>query len=181
MSQPGRAQSYDWTVSHQGEFMPKSTFQQIPPEKQERVLREAARLFAERGFSQADVAELAARAGVSKGSLYTYFENKEALYLHVCRDGLARSRRAVYGGLRPEWELGRKLEHILHRGVAFAQSHPEYVALYINLSAAGMDQFADRLSREVEKFTADLLKSMLRQARDQGQLRPDLDVDLTPF
>jgi len=110
--------------------MAKSAFEQIPQEKRRRVLTEAAQLFAERGFSATDVAELASRAGVSKGSLYNYFESKEDLYLHVCKDGLAQSRRAVYGGMDPEWDIYKKIsldvekytaDHLkdqIHRGQA---------------------------------------------------------------
>ena len=161
--------------------VPKSTFSHIPPEKQERVLRTAALLFAERGFNQADMAELATRAGVSKGSLYTYFESKEDLYLYVCREGMSRARQEIYSQFCEEWDLAYKLEYIMRRGMAFAQDNPEYVALYINLASAGMDQFSRQLSRDVEHFAADKLKAMLRQAVERGQACPDLDVDLIAF
>ena len=45
--------------------MPKATFFKIAEDKRERFLREAATLFAERGYNQTDVAELARRAGVA--------------------------------------------------------------------------------------------------------------------
>jgi AcrR family transcriptional regulator len=161
--------------------MPKATFDLIAPEKRERVLGEAARLFAERGYNQTDMAELAARAGVAKGSLYNYFTSKEDLYIHVCRDGLERSRRAVYGDLDPEWDIYHQIEHIFKQGVAFARAHPAYVILYLNVSSPGMEGFADRLSREVEKFTSDHLKHIIRRGQDQGSVRPDLDVNLSAF
>ena len=121
--------------------MAKATFGQISDEKQQRVLKEAAKLFAERGFSATDVAELAKRAGVSKGSLYNYFDNKEDLYLHVCKDGLDRSRRAVYGGMDQEWDIYRQVEHMFRQGVRFALKSPHYVRLYLTASAPGKEQF----------------------------------------
>ncbi len=161
--------------------MPRDTFNRISEEKRERVLRQAAWLFAEKGFAQADMAALASRAGVSKGSLYDYFDNKEALYLHVCRDGLQRSRKAVYGEINPEWDLYRQVKHIFRRGAAFAQSHPEYVALYLNFASAGMGHFAEQLSLEVERYTASHLKKLIRDGIDKGLIRPDIDVNLTAF
>lgn len=161
--------------------MPKSTFSQIPPEKRERVLTEAARLFAERGYNQTDMAQLAARAGVAKGSLYNYFASKEELYIHVCRDGLERSRTAVYGELDPEWDIYRQIEHIFRRGVAFARSHPAYIIMYLNISSPGMENFADKLTREVESFTAGHLKQAIRRGQADGTVRPDLDVSLSAF
>ncbi len=141
------------------------------PRKENASSVEAARLFAERGFSQTDMAELASRANVAKGSVYDYFDSKEDLYLYVCRDGLERSRRAVYGGIDPSWDLYRKLRHIFRQGVKFADSYPEYVAMYVNISSAGMETFAEELSLEVEKFTADYLKGLIRTGVKQGLVR----------
>ncbi len=161
--------------------MPKPTFEKISPEKRERFLREAARLFAERGFAQTDMAELASRANVAKGSVYDYFDSKEDLYLHVCRDGLERSRAAVYSGIDPSWDVYRQLRHIFGQGVKFADSHPEYVAMYINIASAGLEMFAAELSLEVEKFTADYLKGLISTGVKQGLVRKDVDVKLSAF
>jgi AcrR family transcriptional regulator len=161
--------------------VPKGTFDKIAPAKKERLLREASLLFAERGFAQTDVGELATRAGVAKGSLYNYFINKDDLYLHICRDALERSRHAVYSGLDSRWNVERQLEHIFTKGVAFAKRHPEYVALYLNVSSAGMSRFADEISLEVEKPTADRLKTLLTVGASNGEVRDDLDIEATAF
>lgn len=161
--------------------MPKGTLDKIKPAKREKLLREAAKLFAERGFNQADMAELASRAGVAKGSLYNYFESKQDLYLYVARDGLARSRQAVYGELDPDWDVFRQLEHIFRQGAAFARRHPEYLVIYLNISSAGMEPFADKLSREVEKYTADHLKAVLARDMGRGLVRPDVDAPQAAF
>lgn len=161
--------------------MPKETFNLIAPDKRERVLLEAAKLFAERGLNQTDMAEVASRAKVAKGSLYNYFKSKDDLYLHVCRDGLTRSRQAVYDGIDPAWDVHRQVEHIFRQGIKFALANPHYVALYLNNASAGMERFAKLISRQVEKFTADHLKGVIRQGMDQGLVRPDLDVNLAAF
>lgn len=161
--------------------MPKGTFDKIASEKKERLLREAAHLFAERGFSQTDVGEIATRAGVAKGSLYNYFVNKDDLYLHVCRDALERSRQDVYSGLDPLWAVDRQIEHIFTQGVNFATQHPEYITLYLNVSSAGMSRFAEQLSLEVEKPTADRLKELLVAGTASGEVRDNIDVEATAF
>ncbi|MCF8064215.1 MAG: TetR/AcrR family transcriptional regulator [Desulfarculaceae bacterium] len=161
--------------------MPKNTLDKIKPAKREKLLSEAAKLFAQRGYNQADMAELAGRAGVAKGSLYNYFESKQDLYLYVCRDGLHRSRQAVYGGLDPDWDVYRQLEHVFTQGAAFARKHPEYLILYLNVSSAGLEPFAEKLSLEVEKYTADHLKAVLTRDIKRGLVRPDLLVNQSAF
>jgi len=161
--------------------LPKSTFSKISEEKRNRVLTEAARLFAERGFAQSDMAQIAARANVSKGSLYDYFESKEDLYISVCRDALRRSREAVYGGIKPGWDIYRQVDHIFRKGAAFCLAHPQYVQMYLQITSPGMEVFANALTREVEGYTADHLKSQIQDGIQKGIVRRDIDVKLTAF
>jgi TetR/AcrR family transcriptional regulator len=161
--------------------MPKDTLFKISADKRERILREAALLFAERGFNQTDMAELAIRASVSKGSLYTYFESKEDLYLYVCRDGMERSRQAVYGDMDSEWNIYRQVEHIFRRGARFVREFPEYLILYTNISSAGMERFSGLMSLEVEKYTAEYLKQLIRRDKQRGLVRKEVDVNWAAF
>jgi AcrR family transcriptional regulator len=48
----------------------------------------ALQLFVERGFAATRLEDVAARAGVSKGTLYLYFDNKEELFKAVIREGM---------------------------------------------------------------------------------------------
>src|SRR5687768_13613606 len=48
-------------------------------EKRELIEQAAARVFAERGFRETGIADVAREAGVSTGSIYTYFASKEEL------------------------------------------------------------------------------------------------------
>jgi len=156
--------------------MPKETLMLIHPDKRDRVVHEAACLFAERGFSRADMAELANRAKVAKGSLYNYFESKEDCYMFVCQDALDRYRQAVYDGLEQDWDIYRQVEHIFRSGAGFVLEHPEYIILYLNISSAGMDRFADQLSQKVEQQFARLLKELLTRDMTRGLVRADLDI-----
>ncbi|HEY9398086.1 MAG TPA: helix-turn-helix domain-containing protein, partial [Burkholderiales bacterium] len=48
----------------------------------------ALELFVERGFAATRLEDIAARAGVSKGTLYLYFDSKDALFKEVVRAGI---------------------------------------------------------------------------------------------
>ncbi len=161
--------------------MPKETFNQLPSEKREKILQTAAILFADQGFARTDMAQIAKRAGVAKGSLYNYFESKEDLYLYVCRDGIERSRQEVYGDIRPEWDLYRQIDHIFRRGAAFVLANPQYARLYLNNASSGMERFADQLSLEVEKYTSDHLKRIIADGMSRCIVREDVDVSLASF
>ena len=52
----------------------------------EELVAAALEVFVERGFAATTLAEVARRAGVTKGTIYLYFENKEALFKAVVRE-----------------------------------------------------------------------------------------------
>jgi AcrR family transcriptional regulator len=53
------------------------------------IVQAALQVFSEKGFAGAKLDEIAARAGVSKGALYLYFETKEELFRAVVRQAVA--------------------------------------------------------------------------------------------
>jgi AcrR family transcriptional regulator len=55
------------------------------------LLAAALELFVERGYTATKLDEVASRAGVSKGTLYLYFENKEELLKAVVRESIGRN------------------------------------------------------------------------------------------
>ncbi|SHJ74688.1 transcriptional regulator, TetR family [Desulfatibacillum alkenivorans DSM 16219] len=161
--------------------MPKSTFNNLPLEKRERILRVAAELFAQTGYTKTDVALIAREAGVAKGSMYNYFESKDDIYVHVCARALEQSRTAVYGGIDKSWDIYRQIDHIFRKGSAFAVESPEFVLLYLNVSSVGMERFAEALTREVEHYTANHLRNLIRKGMEAGIVRPDINASMTAF
>jgi len=54
-----------------------------PKEKSELILSAATRVFSEKGYSAAKIDRIAELAGVGKGTVYEYFDSKEALFFAV--------------------------------------------------------------------------------------------------
>jgi AcrR family transcriptional regulator len=69
----------------------------------EEITAAALELFIERGFAATRLEDIAARAGISKGTLYLYFANKEDLFKAVVREGLV-SPIAEMRGLVEQFE-----------------------------------------------------------------------------
>lgn len=62
--------------------MPKKTFNRLDCEKKERVIRAAIEEFQIHGFEKAKIEAIAKNAGVAKGSIYQYFDDKKDLFLY---------------------------------------------------------------------------------------------------
>jgi AcrR family transcriptional regulator len=70
--------------------MPRPRFQKLVAEQQALILDAALREFAANGYADASLNRIIEASGISKGSMYYYFDSKEDLYAHVIRDQLER-------------------------------------------------------------------------------------------
>jgi AcrR family transcriptional regulator len=68
------------------EHVAEPRWRRLPEERPKQILEAALAVFAERGLAAARLEDIAKRAGVSKGTIYLYFENKEELFRGVVRD-----------------------------------------------------------------------------------------------
>lgn len=66
----------------------KEQFQGIREERRKQILDAALEVFAHNGYHKASISQIAREAGISKGLLYNYFQNKEVLLLEVMADGI---------------------------------------------------------------------------------------------
>src|SRR6476646_4957040 len=60
-------------------------WRRLPEERPKQILDAALAVFAERGLASARLDDIAKRAGLSKGTIYLYFPNKEELFREVVR------------------------------------------------------------------------------------------------
>ncbi|MGQ0636150.1 MAG: TetR/AcrR family transcriptional regulator [Planctomycetaceae bacterium] len=106
----------------------------------EEILSAAAKLFAERGYADADTQELADRVGVGKGTLYRYFASKRELFLAAADLGMRRLTERVDATLSPAVDPLESMSQAIEAYLAFFDEHPEFVELLIQERA----QFKDR-------------------------------------
>ena len=64
----------------------KPRWQRRKDARPEELVAAALEVFVERGYEGTTLADVARRAGVTKGTIYLYFENKEALFKAVVRE-----------------------------------------------------------------------------------------------
>jgi AcrR family transcriptional regulator len=90
------------TICHQAAKLPKVSEKHVrarldPEERKRLILDAAADLFIERGFEAVDMADVAARAGVARPTVYKYFPSTEAM-LHPLLDA---AMKQAWTRLRP--------------------------------------------------------------------------------
>lgn len=68
--------------------MPSSTFLNLAPEKQEKLLTAAAQEFTERPYNEASINKIIQAAGIPRGSFYMYFRDKEDLFRYLIQESV---------------------------------------------------------------------------------------------
>lgn len=143
-------------------------------DKRSLITEAAVHVFAEKGFHQARVSDIARRAGVADGTIYLYFKNKEDLLLSIFEEKME-------GMLA---QLGEALEGVddpLERIRRFARFH--FTQVRTNRAAAEVLQIELRLSNKFlrdyrpEKLWAYLgvFGQIVRDGQARGLFRADID------
>ncbi|MDR6953513.1 AcrR family transcriptional regulator [Ancylobacter sp. 3268] len=101
-------------------------FSSYGTEKRRQILDGASDVFLASGFDGASMGEIARAAGVSKGTLYTYFASKEELFRALLREKCASTAERCFV-LRPEGDVRAELTAVAGRYIA-AMAEPEYIA-----------------------------------------------------
>ncbi|GAB6984866.1 TetR/AcrR family transcriptional regulator [Nocardioides pyridinolyticus] len=147
--------------------------------RRDELLAIAAGLFAEKGFKNTTVRDIADAAGILSGSLYHHFDSKESMVDEILRtfqEELFGQYDAILAG-----DLGplAKLEQAVVVSFDAIDRHRDEVAIFQNDAAylLTFDRFAylgdrNRQSREV-------WLALLQNGVDAGVLRDDLDLELT--
>lgn len=146
--------------------------------RRDELLGLAGELFAERGLRSTTVRDIADSAGILSGSLYHHFDSKESMVDELLRGFLdelfTRYREIVDSGL----SAADTLRQLVIASFESIDARHTAVAIYQNEARqlAGQDRFAyiGERNREFRQ----LWESVLRRGVDDGEFRPDLDIDL---
>jgi len=130
-----------------------STGRKLATERRRCAILQAARtVFAQRGYASAAVEDIAAQAGIGKGTLYLYFRSKEQIYLAAlleeARQLDADSRAAMSAA--STWR--EKLEAYLRVRLRYFETHQDFLRIY-------MTEFRGMLMQG-KPFAADFINLM---------------------
>ncbi len=144
-------------------------------DKREAILRAATSVFAQRGFFQAQVADVARVAGVAAGTVYLYFRSKDDLLVSIFEqtmtDALAEGRAALEGVTDP----ADRLRHI-------ARLHLERLgrdrdlAVVFQVELRQTTKFMERFSSSYLRDYLNRIRETIAAGQDAGVFRKDISA-----
>jgi AcrR family transcriptional regulator len=145
--------------------------------RRDELTREAARLFAARGFHGTSMDALAQALGVQKGSLYSLTGSKQELLYVTLRDG-AVAFHAVLDDVSDEGAAVDRIRRALRGHLRVVSEQLDVATVFIRewryLEGEHRDEFLAERRRYEERW-----RGLLRDGVESGDLRIDLDIGAT--
>jgi TetR/AcrR family transcriptional regulator, cholesterol catabolism regulator len=137
------------------------------------LTREAARLFAERGYHGTSIGHLAKALGVQKGSLYAHIESKQDLLYDAMSDG-ARAFHEALDTIPDDLPVTDRIRLALRAHLRVVAEQLDVATVFVRewryLEGERAERFLAERRRYEERF-----RTLFREGRETGALRTDLD------
>jgi TetR/AcrR family transcriptional regulator, cholesterol catabolism regulator len=144
------------------------------PFLRERILRSAVELFAENEFDLVLIDEIAAHAGVGKGSVYRQFKSKEELYAAAVIDGFVELQREIRSALAGCVTMREQIATIVRHSLKFFWSRRQFFALLRDPKA--LPRLQERQYRAQRNDLSRLISEVLDDGVKRGAMRPGIDT-----
>jgi AcrR family transcriptional regulator len=137
------------------------------------LTRQAARLFAEKGYHGTSIGDLAQAMGVQKGSLYAHISSKQDLLYETMAEG-ARAFHAGLDSIPDEAPATEKIRLALRSHLRIVADQLDVATVFVQewryLEGDRRDEIVAERRRYEER-----IRGFFREGRDLGELRADLD------
>ena len=160
--------------------MPKETFFNLDPSKQQRIIQASVDEFAQYTFEEAKLSRIIKAAGIPRGSFYQYFEDKEDLFEHLF-NVIGQEKIAYLGNdvnnpkEIPFIELFRKL---MKSGLKFASDNPAYIRITRNLMQNRGHDIFNRVMGNGFELAKQYYRSYIETDKKYGRIRPEVDTNI---
>jgi AcrR family transcriptional regulator len=141
--------------------------------RRQELSRQAARLFAQKGYHGTSIGDLAEALGVQKGSLYAHIEGKEDLLYETMRAGAA-AFHAGLDAIPEQLPATEKIRLALRTHLRIVADQLEVATVFVQewkyLEGERRDEIVTERRRYEER-----IRELFREGREQSELRTDLD------
>jgi AcrR family transcriptional regulator len=150
-------------------------------ERPQEILEAAFVEFSRNGYATTTLDRVAERAGVTKGTIYVYFENKEHLFISMVREVTKAALDTVHEMLETHEgttaDLLRAQFSFIYQHIVEDRRRREVLRMLI-AEAPRFPELADRYHQEILRPCLDMLRQAIRRGMDRGEFRNSAIIDL---
>lgn len=150
--------------------MPKIVDEQMREATRLRIMRVAASEFARLGFDQANINVIAEQAGIGKGTIYLYFENKRELFLAMLRYIAKEQLAAIRTAIAPEGTIRERLERLFRAFARLAEEESDNFNVYMSALYGVNRAFQTEATNLLREYVA-VIALMLEESQSRGEIQ----------
>ena len=149
-------------------------------ERPQEIIEAAFLEFSRNGYAVTTLDQVAERAGVTKGTIYVYFENKEHLFISMVREAVKATMDTVEDMFERHdgstADLLREQFSFIYDHIVQDRRRREVVRMLI-AEASRFPALADRYYEEIHRPCSELLKQAIQRGIDRGEIRKSAVID----
>jgi len=149
-------------------------------ERPSEILEAAFAEFSRNGYATTTLDQIAERAGVTKGTIYVYFENKEHLFISMVRELMKVTLDAVHEIFSRDegttGELLRELFGFIYQNIVEDRRRREVLRMLI-AEASRFPALADRYHEEIHRPCMELFTQAVQRGMERGEIRRSAVTD----
>jgi AcrR family transcriptional regulator len=149
-------------------------------ERPQEILEAAFGEFSRNGYATTTLEQIAERAGVTKGTIYVYFENKEHLFISMVRELMKVTLDTVHEMFeRHEGSTADLLKEqfsFIYHNIVEDRRRREVVRMLL-AEAPRFPALVDRYHEEIHRPCMDLLEQAIQRGIDRGEIRRSAVTD----
>lgn len=149
------------------------TDRSVTKEKHGAILDAARAVFSRDGYAASSVDDVAAEAGIAKGTVYLYFKSKEDLYLAALLRDVKEFGDAARAEMEREPTLLEKIQAFLRIRLEYCRAHEDFLRIYLTEygKMSAMTPIAKQL-RRLQRENMRHLASTIESAVRRREIRP---------
>jgi TetR/AcrR family transcriptional regulator, fatty acid metabolism regulator protein len=151
--------------------IPRIAYRSKTTRRKKKIIQVATQLFSEKSYHDVTIDEVAAKAGIAKGTIYLYFESKEKLYLEILEYGFESIESLIENEVAKTDPASEKLKKVLRLIFGFYRQNLDVLRI--------LSRDETHLIREHYQFTEHwrerrikLYEKILEKGVKEGSFRP---------
>ncbi|AST00676.1 MULTISPECIES: TetR/AcrR family transcriptional regulator [Geobacillus] len=146
-------------------------------ERYQEILAAARNVFAEKGFDDTKVSEIAQMAGVAKGTFYIYFPSKLDLVLALVREMQGKILSEAEKVTNLNVDHFEKLVQVIKIAFIVIESYRDVFPIFNAVSAFKTDQW--KVEKEIRIPYYNVLKTLIENGQKSGEFNRKLNAEMT--
>lgn len=146
-------------------------------DKRSRILKAAVKVFAQVGFYNAKVSQIAKNAGIADGTIYLYFKNKDEILISIFEEEMAKFIAKVSKEIESETDVKSRLQVFVKTHLDFVKKNPRLAQVF-QLELRQSNKFIKEYAGSKLKEYLNVAGDIIEEGQRQGVIRKDLHPGL---